>query len=158
MMAGDKTKAVLEWLRDVLAWASKDPENRLEVALKEIRKHKEEVVRAVEEAIEPELRDYAKWFIALIFAGEVEQMEKATEGEEAGLPEGGHGEAEGVSEGGQGEGVGDVQSVAFERGGGDSVSMDVEKEVQGSNDEHSVLLPEDTGDNDEEVGESAEKD
>lgn len=58
-----RARATLTWLRDLLAWCSEDPINRIETVIDEVSKHSEEVRDAFAEAIEPEFREYMNFIV-----------------------------------------------------------------------------------------------
>lgn len=58
-----RTKATLTWLRDLLAWCSEDPINRIETVVEELTKHSNEIQEAFAEAIDPEFKDYMNFIV-----------------------------------------------------------------------------------------------
>jgi len=152
----ERARAVLEWLRDLVAWVSEDPVSRVQTALEEMKKHKVDIVAALEVACEDELREYVDFVYTLISGSppprepskEDRAVEEPVEGGEDRGDQGGSGVLQEKGEGESDAGVDAVHELAEDGGRVRDVPVDVEGGVQGRDDGHSVLLHSDSREDD----------
>jgi len=82
-----RVRAVLEWLRDLLAWASLNPE-KLDTVLNQLTKHSKEIQDAFLEAADETVKPYVNEIIEFISGTttehevEIREVAKATEEKE----------------------------------------------------------------------------